>query len=103
MPKVVAIGTERQLELPLSTVDRTRTAVRAAGTARIAAERKIEERADATLRFPHRGKPTASPAFKPLEQPEAAHRFTVGGFLLGCAMGSAAAAMVLLVVQITVG
>ncbi len=98
---VVAVGTGRQLELPLPTVERTRTAVQSAGRGRTASERKIEERADATLRFPQVGKPDAGPAFKPLEPLEAGHTFTIGGFLLGCAMGSAAAAMVLLVVQTT--
>ena len=74
MGKVVPVGTGRQLELPLASADRTRTAARSTGL-----------------------------GFKPPEQLEATHRFTVGGFLLGCAMGSAAAAMVLLVVQVTVG
>ncbi len=102
MRTTVAAEIGRQLELPLAAVENASTTVRSGGTAQPASERKIVAQADATLRFPHVGKPTAGPAFKPLEQLEAGQRFTVGGFLLGCAMGSAAAAMVLLVVQTTI-
>ncbi len=98
----VAVGIEKQLDLPLAVVESATKTVGSAGRGRTTSERKIEARADTTLRFPQVGKPTAGLAFKPLEQLEGAHRFTVGGFLLGCAMGSAAAAVVLLVVQTTI-
>lgn len=92
----------RQLELPLAVVESATTTVVSAGAGQTTSECKIEARADTTLRFPQVGKPTAGLGFKPPEQLETAHRFTVGGFLLGCAMGSAAAAVVLLVVQTTI-
>ncbi len=45
----------------------------------------------------------ASPVLKPPEQLKPEQNFTIGGFLFGCAMGSAAAALVLLVAHTVTG
>jgi len=91
--------TQRQLELPLI----------AAGTARenappyqtdersTAVEVADEPRRDSVIR------PLRAP-FQPMRRRKQKQSpFTPGGFLFGCALGSAAAAMVLLVVQLAVG
>jgi len=89
---------ESQLELPLSSSAASGGARHAAASAEPAAQPPE----DRVIRFPTRAK---SPAGIPFKAPVQFHRrsqFTIGGFLLGCAMGSAAAAMVLLVVQVVV-
>lgn len=57
------------------------------------------------IRFPRSSAPDAPLPFKPPEQLNRTRRkrFTIGGFLVGCAMGSAAAAALLLVIRTVIG
>jgi len=91
--------TQRQLELPLIAASASRegglpdqTLSRSA-----AVEAADEPRRDSVIR-PLKAPFQPTPHRKQKQSP-----FTPGGFLFGCALGSAAAAMVLLVVQIAVG
>ncbi len=62
---------------------------------------------DVVIRFPGRSEastnPTKPPAAPPVFQPPVDEPFRITGFLLGCAMGSVAAALVLLVARIAIG
>ena len=60
---------------------------------------------DGVIRFPRSSNPDAPLPFKPPEQLDRPRRkrFTIGGFLVGCAMGSAAAAALLLVIRTVIG
>lgn len=98
-----ARGRDGQLELPLTTAGRADNAGRAVATARTVPDRGAGPTKDVVIRFPSRSQSPVGRAFKPPMQFGPRNRFTIGGFLLGCAMGSAAAAAVLLVVRVTVG
>ena len=87
-----------QLELPNAVSDGRGIVIRLADAGRAPPQRKAEE----ALRFPRSGK-SAAPIFESPEQAKVDKNFTIGGFLLGCAMGSAAAALLLLVVQTAIG
>ncbi len=100
---VAAARTRTQLELPFPTSDRARTALPTTDTTRAVSKRKTQEAGDMPLRFPRAEKATASPIPRASERPEVDKNFTIGGFFLGCAMGSAAAALVLLVMQTAIG
>lgn len=81
---------QRQLELPLTT---------AAASLKPSTVAKVTDpaRRDSVIRTPR------SPFKIRQERDRKQSPFTPGGFLFGCALGSAAAAMVLLVVQLAVG
>jgi len=102
-PSAAFMGDEReariqqQLELPLI----------AAGAARegTLADQAVE-RSTAVSDGPRRDsviRPLKAPFQPTPRQKQKQSPFTPGGFLFGCALGSAAAAMVLLVVQLAVG
>lgn len=96
--------TASQLELPLDSSKGSRVAEKPPGAGRTA---RSETRApsDAPIRFP--GAPDSKARFSPMAKgPRSDHRraaFTVKGFLVGCAMGTAAAAVALLVLQTLTG
>jgi len=95
---------ETQLELALTTAKKVGRGDRPADTARTAPQPKAEPAADTVIRFPRKARPGARPILKlPEEFRRRRERFTIGGFLVGCAMGSAAASLVLLVVHAAVG
>lgn len=89
--------TQRQLDLPLLAAGPARESAPPHQTVeRLAAVEVADEpRRDSVIR------PPKSP-FQPTPQRKQSP-ITPGGFLFGCALGSAAAAMVLLVVQLAVG
>ena len=62
-----------------------------------------EPATDVPVRIIRPERSPASPVLKPPEQLKRKGNFTFGGFLFGCAMGSAAAALVLLVVHTVTG
>ncbi len=82
---------DTQLELPNALSDGRGIVIHLADAG---PQRKAEE----ALRFPRSDK-SAAQFFESPEQAKLNKNFTIGGFLLGCAMGSAAAALMLLVVQ----
>lgn len=85
-----AAPTQQQLELPLTTAG-------AAAERSTSVDVADEPRRDSVIR------PLRTP-FEPRQRRKQKQSpFTPGGFLFGCALGSAAAAMVLLVVQLAVG
>ena len=96
LPSVASISddqdasTQRQLELSLTTAG-------VAGVRSTGAKVADETRRDFVIR-PQRIPVQSKQLRKQKQSP-----FTPGGFLFGCALGSAAAAMVLLVVQLAVG
>ncbi|UCC29671.1 MAG: hypothetical protein JSU86_15885 [Phycisphaerales bacterium] len=94
---------ETQLELALTTAKKAGRGDRTADTARTIPRPKAEPAADRVIRFPRTARPGASPVLKLPEEFGRRERFTIGGFLIGCAMGSAAASLVLLVVHAAVG
>jgi len=65
-----------------------------------AAEASQQARGSATK--PVAARPRPAP-FKPMRRVQTPARFSAGRFLLGCAMGSAAAAVVLLVLSVAIG
>ena len=88
-----------QLELPLSAA-----ASAEAGERTAAMEQPPASPAkDVALRFPTRTRLPAGRQYKPPMRFDNRPRFTIGGFLLGCAMGSAAAAVLLMMVRVVVG
>ena len=95
--------TERQLVLPLKGKAEEGKRSKPIDTRPKTPQRETGPTADIALRFPRSRKSTASPILKPPQQFRRKEKFTIGGFLFGCVMGSAAAALVLLVVQIVVG
>jgi hypothetical protein len=93
-----------QFELPLAVTAQISPAVPPITEGQTTPSPTPERVADAVIRFPRTPEPCAKPSLKPPQQfRRRKERFTVGGFLVGCAMGSAAAALVLLVVQTVVG
>ena len=98
-----ARANDGQLELPLTTAGQADSAGRAVATTPTVPEREAGPTKDVVIRFPSRSQSPVGRPFKPPMQFGQRNRFTVGGFLLGCAMGSAAAAAVLLVIHVTVG
>jgi hypothetical protein len=86
----------RQLELPLAagTVT-TLPAPDETARERTLPEPVVQPRRDSVIR------PRRAP-FRPVQRRKQSSPFTPGGFLFGCALGSAAAAVVLLVVQLAV-
>ncbi len=97
---VLPAGADSQLELPLTTSASDKSVARP--------EQEPDTTADAAIRFPRDDRRTAE--FDPHRLDPArtkggrpAGTFTMGGFLVGCAIGSAAAALVLLVVQTAIG
>ena len=94
---------DAQLELPLSSTTTGGQAKRVATMADPASSSSTTPAKDIAIRFPTRSKSPAGRAFKPPMQFNKRTQFTLGGFLLGCAMGSAAAAMLLLVGHVVVG
>lgn len=94
---------DAQLELPLSSTTTGERAKRVAAMADPASSSSTTPAKDIAIRFPTRAKSPAGRAFKPPMQFNKRTQFTLSGFLLGCAMGSAAAAMLLLVVRVVVG
>ncbi len=96
LPSIVQTGPvetsdrDPQLHLPLDAPGRTTPA------------RKPEGPADGVIRFPRTDKRSMAPLFKPPEDFRRKPEFTWRGFLVGCAMGSAAAAFFLLIVQTVV-
>ena len=88
--------TQRQLELSLTAVGATRERALPERVAK-GVKTANEPRRDSVIR------PPKAP-FQPMQQRKQKQSpFTPGGFLFGCALGSAAAAVVLLVVQFAVG
>ena len=88
--------THRQLELPLSAGAVASRPSRAEGAPeRTLPEHVVRSRRDSVIR------PPRAP-FRPVQRQKQSAVFTPGGFLFGCALGSAAAAVVLLVVQLAV-
>ena len=88
--------THRQLELPLT----AGTVAAPPSSAEPTPERTLPEhvvgpRRDSVIR------PPRTP-FRPVRRRKPSSPFTPGGFLFGCALGSAAAAVVLLVIQLAV-
>lgn len=92
-----------QLQLPLSSTTTGENARQAAAVAEPSSSPSTAPAKDVAIRFPTRAKSPAGRLFKPPVAYNRRTRFTLGGFLLGCAMGSAAAAMLLLVVRVVVG
>jgi len=90
-----SMNEDNQLELPLGSRSGGEEPVRTAASAKPA-----PSGADKVIRFPTRSTLPAGMPFKPPVQFHSRARFTIGGFLLGCAMGSAAAAALLLVVRV---
>jgi len=93
-----------QLELPLPVSE---TAVSTAPSTEAVGTTPTGDTApavDTVIRFPRSPEHRARPVLKPPQQfRRRREEFTIGGFLAGCAMGTAAAALVLLVVQTVVG
>lgn len=94
---------ETQLELALTTDKKAGRNYRRADTAKTTPRPKVQPATDVVIRFPRKAKPGASPILKLPEEFGRRERFTIGGFLIGCAMGSAAASLVLLIVHAAVG
>ena len=91
---------EAQLELALAEVTTPSPAELPISEVVAMPARPAEVLANTVIRFPRTAEPCAKPLLKPPQQfRPRREKFTFGGFLLGCAMGSAAAALVLLVVQ----
>ena len=91
--------TQRQLELPLVAAEAARECALPDQTVErsTAVEVADEPRRDSVIR------PLRAPFHPVQRRKQKQSPFTPGGFLFGCALGSAAAAMVLLVVQLAVG
>lgn len=101
-------GADSQLELPLTTGSSDKSVTRPAQPHRSDLEQKPDTTADAAIRFPRDERRTDEFDPRRLDPGGArggkpAGTFTIGGFLVGCAIGSAAAALVLLVVQTAIG
>jgi hypothetical protein len=99
-----AAPSQRQLELSLTTV----ATVVQQSTAKATRERTLPEpdAAPSVTAVPWRDSVIRTPraAFQPMQRRKQKQSpFTPGGFLFGCALGSAAAAVVLLVLQFAVG
>ena len=96
--------TASQLELPLGSSKGSRVAEKPA-RAQPPARGETQAPSDAPIRFP--GAPDSKARFSPMAKvPRSDHRraaFTMKGFLVGCAMGTAAAAVALLVLQSLTG
>ena len=91
--------TQRQLELPMIATGAARESASSDQTVERSTAVEVAEapRRDSVIR------PRKAP-FQPMQrQKQKQSPFTPSGFLFGCALGSAAAAMVLLVVQLAVG
>ena len=91
----------QQLELPLASTGKSTPSDGQAGVQPPAAERSTAEatpgtREPSTVPFPRQ-------VLRRLESSKQTKPFTASGFLLGCALGSAAAAMILLVIRVTIG
>jgi hypothetical protein len=94
LPSVASLSTtgsrpdDEQLELPLARAQQS----------------ACTDAADRIIRFPRKDQVGQPLPIKPPEQlgRRAKRPFTVGGFLMGCAMGSAAAAVLLLLVRIVI-
>ncbi len=82
-----------QLDLPVDAAD----------AERIVAGPERKPVLDAAIRFPRGTATTAGPVFKPVGMFEERRVFTLGGFLFGCALGSAAASFLLLVLRTAAG
>lgn len=108
LPSIVTPGQtarpnrDTQLTLPLEGRDRADGPRRAAEKKRAAVTSKTETGPDKVIRFPHR-ETSAAPLFKRPEEFRDRRGFTWRGFLVGCAMGGAAAAFVLLILQTVTG
>ena len=91
--------TQRQLELPLIVAVAARESALPVQTFERSTSLEVadEPRRDSVIR------PLKSPFQPTPRRKQKQSPFTPGGFLFGCALGSAAAAMVLLVVQLAVG
>ncbi len=110
LPSVAQVTTstpqpvQQQLELPFKRRDKTDNADRSATTERTTPLRETETATDTVIRFPRTAKETSALPLKPPQQfGQRREKFTIGGFLVGCAMGSAAAVLALLVLQTVVG
>lgn len=105
---VFPAAADSQLELSLNTDAKDKPVTSQVHPQRRDPEQKPETTADKVIRFPRDDRRTAG--FDPRKlDPAGARRgrpggkFTIGGFLMGCAIGSAAAALVLLVVSTAIG
>ena len=101
-------GADSQLELPLTTDASDKPVARPAQPHRSDPEQKSDTTTDSAIRFPRDDRRTDEFDPRRLDPAGAkggrpAGTFTIGGFLVGCAIGSAAAALVLLVVQTAIG
>ncbi|MGB2986704.1 MAG: hypothetical protein WBE26_12570 [Phycisphaerae bacterium] len=94
---------DAQLELPLGLPEKMQKVQRAADKTRTVPQASPKPEADAVIRFPRIPRRETDLELKPPVQYRRKAGFTFSGFLIGCAMGSAAAAMVLLVVQTVFG
>lgn len=95
----------RQMELPFTSAAKTNVTVRPATVVSPAPPCDTRPKADAVIRPPCTAGKVGALPFKPPEQFGHARRrkYTISGFLVGCAMGSAAAAVALFVVRIVIG
>ena len=91
-----------QLELPLNSDDSTEPFSRHSSVKPKVVKGVRRPLRDAAIHFPPRATATTAPVFTPLGRLETRRTFTLRGFLIGCALGSAAASVLLLVLQIAV-
>ncbi len=92
-----------QLVLPLTTPGSRDASCRGADIAKAVSKHRSGETADAVIRFPRTASAESGSCLKPPQTFRSAKKLTIRGFLVGCAMGSAAAALLLLVLHTTVG
>lgn len=91
------IGT--QLQLPLSVLDVPGTGEHGGGIGQVPTRTRNPDHDSDIIRLHRTGR---TPMFKQPEQMRDPQQVTLGGFLLGCAMGTAAAGLVLVVLRATV-
>ncbi|MGD2110506.1 MAG: hypothetical protein PVI86_14085 [Phycisphaerae bacterium] len=107
LPTAAATGTstmnarDDQLELPLSATSPDKHAKRPA--AELEPAPGISTESDKVISFPTRATSPAGMPFKPPVQFHRRSQFTFRGFLVGCAMGSVAAVVLLAVVRVVAG
>ena len=95
---------KQQLDLPFKQDSRTDNADRPTRAKPLTPTHDSKPAADVVIRFPSTARETVSLPLKPPQQfGRKKQKFTIGGFLVGCAMGSAAAVLALLVLQTVVG
>lgn len=88
-----------RLELPPATDDKRQKIDLPPDAGRATPGREPEPGRDAAIGFSRAAKPGNSPVTEPVGTFDRRQNFTLSGFFLGCAMGGAAAALVLLVLQ----